>query len=192
MKSKVFLIIGSLLICISFIFLLKDIIIEYNAGKKSMEVLNIINEKTNTMENISNDNEMQTIKIDGYDYIGTISIPSLNLNLPVLDTWDYDRLNIGPCLYYGSIYTNNLIICGHSYKKHFKYLGNLSQNDIVIFTDVFDNSYVYEVVEVEILSSTNVDEMINNDFDLTLYTCTSDSLNRITVRCNLKKEVFGF
>ena len=32
---------------------------------------------------------MQTINIDGYDYIGTISIPSLNLNLPVLDTWDY-------------------------------------------------------------------------------------------------------
>ena len=118
------------------------------------------------MENISNVNEMQTINIDGYDYIGTISIPSLNLNLPVLDTWDYDRLNIGPCLYYGSIYTNNLIICGHSYKKHFKYLGNLKQNDLVIFTDVFDNSYVYEVIEVEILSYTNVDEMINNDFDL--------------------------
>ena len=84
MKSKVFLIIGSLLICISFIFLLIDIIIEYNAGKKSMEVLNIINEKTNTMENISNVNEMQTINIDGYDYIGTISIPSLNLNLPII------------------------------------------------------------------------------------------------------------
>ena len=44
--------------------------------------------------------------------------------------------------------------------------------------------YIYEVLEIEILKPTDVSKMIDNDFDLTLYTCTSDGLNRITVRCN--------
>ena len=42
----------------------------------------------------------------------------------------------------------------------------------------------YGKVVVEVLSPTDVDEMINSDFDLTLYTCTKDSKNRITVRLN--------
>ena len=36
----------------------------------------------------------------------------------------------------------------------------------------------------------NVDEMINNDFDLTLYTCTTDGMNRITIRCNMINKPF--
>ena len=32
-----------------------------------------------------------------------------------------------------------------------------------------------------------VKEMIENDFDLTLYTCTVDGLNRVTVRLNRVK-----
>ena len=42
----------------------------------------------------------------------------------------------------------------------------------------------YEVLEIEILKPTDVDKMVNNEFDLTLYTCTSDNMNRVTVRCN--------
>ena len=38
-----------------------------------------------------------------------------------------------------------MIICGHSYKKHFKYLSKLKQGDYVIFTDVLNNQYIYEV-----------------------------------------------
>ncbi len=189
MKSKIFILIGIFLITVSSIFIVKDIIIEYNAGKKSDEILEEINNNTDDIV-IDKTKEMSTININGYDYIGTISIPAINIDLPVLDTWDYNRLNIAPCLYYGSIYTNNMIICGHSYKKHFKYLSNLKQGDYVIFTDVLNNKYVYEVEETLILSKTSVDEMINNDFDLTLYTCTSDGINRITIRCNMINKFF--
>ena len=118
MKSKIFVIIGILLITISSIFIIKDKVIEYNAGKKSDEILEVITKNTNDII-INDKKEMNTINIDGYDYIGSISIPAINIDLPILDTWDYNRLNIAPCLYYGSIYTNNMIICGHSYKKHF-------------------------------------------------------------------------
>ena len=39
MKSKIFVIIGILLITISSIFIIKDKVIEYDAGKKSDEIL---------------------------------------------------------------------------------------------------------------------------------------------------------
>ena len=37
---------------------------------------------------------------------------------------------------------------------------------------------------IEILGPTDIKEMIENEFDLTLFTCTSDSQNRVTVRLN--------
>lgn len=187
--GKKLIIIGISLIIISSILSIHNIYEENKAGKNSANVLN--NMKDTIVENVQNinneiekENTMQTININGYDYIGTITIPSLNLELPIMSEYDYDRLKISPCRYYGSIYTNDLIICAHSYKTHFKYISNLNQGDKIIITDTLGINYIYEVLEIEILNPTDISKMIDNEFDLTLYTCTNDGLKRITVRCN--------
>lgn len=185
--GKKLIILGFFLITISASLVIYNNYKEIVAGKKSKEVLTIMKTTFNNTNQIIIDEEikeMKMVNINGYDYIGTITIPSLNLELPIMSDYDYNRLNIAPCRYYGSIYTDDLIICGHSYKTHFKYLSNLKQKDIVIFTDVNGYNYFYEVLEIEVLNPKEVSEMIDNDFDLTLYTCTNDGLNRITVRCN--------
>ncbi len=46
--------------------------------------------------------KMPTASALGYDSIGVLSIPSLNLELPVLTDWSYEKLKKAPCLYYGS------------------------------------------------------------------------------------------
>ena len=51
-------------------------------------------------------------------------------------------------------------------------------------TDIDNNKYIYEVKIIEILSPNDIEEMIESEFDLTLYTCTKDNLNRVTVRLN--------
>ena len=127
---------------------------------------------------------MKTININGDEFIGTIKIPSINLELPVMSEYTYSKLKKAPCRYYGNLFTNDLIICAHAYETFFANLVNLKQNDLIIFTDVDGNNYVYEVLEIEVLKSTDVDKMINSDFDLTLYTCTYDNTGRVTVRCN--------
>ena len=197
--GKIFIFIGSILIIASIILLTYNNYQEINAGKKSEIALDIIKSnidtknENNTITNqeiIFNENkEMETTNINGNDYLGTITIPSLKLELPVLSEYDFEFLNIAPCRYYGSIYTNDLIICAHSYKTHFKYLDKLKQKDIIIVTDIKGNNYIYEVLEIEILKPNQVSEMINNDFDLTLYTCTNDGHNRITIRCNLINNI---
>lgn len=188
--GKIFIIVGLFLITLSISLIINNHYDEYNAGIKSQEVLDTLKENYNednlkVVNTITNEiKDMKTTNIDGYDYIGWITIPSLNLELPIMSEYDYTRLNIAPCRYYGSIYTNDLIICAHSYETHFKNIDKLNQNDLIVITDINGNIYKYEVLEIEILNPKEVSKMIDNNFDLTLYTCTNDGLNRITVRCN--------
>lgn len=130
------------------------------------------------------DDEMRIRNIDGYGYIGYLTVPALELELPVMSECDYSRLKISPCRYFGSTKTDNLVIAAHNYKHHFGYLGHLNQGDIVIFTDMDAKVYTYKVESVELLSPTDVDKVKNTGDDLILYTCNYSGSMRITVRCS--------
>lgn len=130
------------------------------------------------------DEEMTIKKIDGYGYIGYISIPALNIDLPVMSQWDYGRLKISPCRYYGSTKTDNLVIAAHNYIVHFKYLGNLTPGDSVVFTDMDASVHSYKVDSVGLLLPTDVDKVKDSGSDLILYTCTYGGAKRIVVRCS--------
>ena len=69
--------------------------------------------------------EMPTVEIDGYDYIGYLDIPSLELSLPVMSEWSYPQLKIAPCRYAGSVYLDDMILAAHNYDRHFGRLKNL-------------------------------------------------------------------
>ncbi len=133
--------------------------------------------------------EMPTIKVDGYDCIGILSIPALELELPVLTDWSYTKLKKAPCLYYGNYHESNFVIAAHNYKAHFGKLSHLVPGDVVTFTDVCGTTYYYDVVLLETLPKVATYEMITSGFDLSLYTCTTNGTNRVTVRCNLKETI---
>lgn len=134
------------------------------------------------------DEEMRIKEIDGYGYIGYLSIPALKLDLPVMSEWDYGRLKISPCRYFGSTKTDNLVIAAHNYRFHFGYLGNLKPGDTVIFTDMDSEIRRYKVDSVELLMPTDVDKVKDSGDDLILYTCTYGGAKRITVRCSYAKQ----
>ena len=64
------------------------------------------------------DPEMTVVEIDGYGYVGVLTIPTLELELPVMSEWDAARLKIAPCRYSGSTKTRDLVIAGHNYTTH--------------------------------------------------------------------------
>ena len=128
--------------------------------------------------------EMATVKVDGYDCIGILSVPVLDLELPVLTDWSYAKLKKAPCHYYGSYYEKNFVIAAHNYKSHFGRLSQLQAGDIVIFTDVNGADHYYEVALLETLPKEATLEMIASGFGLSLYTCTPGGASRVTVRCN--------
>jgi len=127
--------------------------------------------------------EMPLITIDGRDYIGTISIPCLELELPILSTWDYPGLRIAPCRFYGSAYTDSLILAAHNYQSHFGRIKELGEGDSVYVTDADGNVFAYKVVLTEILGPQALEEMLSGDWALTLFTCTLGGKSRVTVRC---------
>ncbi len=133
------------------------------------------------------DEEMKIKEIDGYGYIGYLSIPALQLDLPVMSEWDYGRLKISPCRYYGSTKTDNLVIAAHNYRFHFGYLGHLKPGDTVVFTDMESEFNYYTVTSVEQLMPTDVDKVKDTGDDLILYTCTYGGAKRIVVRCSYAK-----
>ena len=176
--AKKILIFGISLIALSFLLLIHFEWEEKYSKRESNNIMNkLIDEESKNEEN-------NLIVINDLEYIGYIVIPSLDLNLPVSKNVSYSSLKKTPALYYGSVKNNNLVICGHSYKSHFGYLYKLKKGDEIIFIDVNNNKYTYKVELVEELESTDIKEMIESDFDLTLYTCTKDGLRRVTVRCN--------
>lgn len=123
--------------------------------------------------------ELPIVMIQGYEYIGYLTIPDLEIELPIMADWDYNRLQIAPCRQFGSPLTDDLVIAAHNYPSHFGHLSSLKPGDEVIFTDMDGYENHYELVRVETLQPTAVDEVQNSGHDLVLYTCTYGGASRI-------------
>lgn len=171
------------------------------AGKESQEIAQQLikelpettdtqkNEKIDTDESEANEDdtdreEMKTVDLDGNRYLGLICIPSLDLELPVMAEWSYEKLRTAPCRYTGSIYDNNLVIAGHNYSGHFRDLKELKRGAEINLITASGEEIIYTVKEIETLGSQEISSMITAvDWDLTLFTCTVGGKSRCTVRC---------
>lgn len=129
--------------------------------------------------------QVVTTQVSGYDCIGILSIPVLELELPVLTDWSYEKLKVAPCVYYGTYGEKNFVIAAHNYEGHFKRLSQLQAGDLIFFTDATGCDRMYEVILLETLPGDATEEMITAGFDLSLYTCTPGGSSRVTVRCNI-------
>ena len=135
--------------------------------------------------------EMPVKVIDGEEYIGYLTIPSIDRELPVTSTWSYPLLRIAPGRYTGSVYSHDIVICGHNYDRHFGEIKNLQEGAEVFFTDMAGNRFGYSVLGVEQLEPYDSEEMTSGDWDLTFFTCTLGGAHRVTVRCKLEYIIYS-
>lgn len=131
---------------------------------------------------------IQQLELGGTRYLGVLTVPSLDLVLPVQADWDYEKLCDTPCVYSGSIQNGELVILAHNYRSHFGRIDHLRQGDEIKLTDAVGNEFHYLVEELLVLDATNVDEMTDSGYDLSLFTCTYGGKARVTVRCTLQNE----
>lgn len=127
---------------------------------------------------------MPTQRINGLPCIGVLEVPMYNLTLPIINEWDDDKLQIAPCVYTGSYYNNDLVICGHNYSTHFSSLKFIPLDADIYFTTVDGFVYHYIVDNVETVNPTEIERMIVGDnWDLTLFTCHTGGTTRCAIRC---------
>ena len=65
---------------------------------------------------------------------------------------------------------------------------SLRSGDSVIFTDMDGVITSYQVVALDVLHPTAVEEMTAGFYDLTLFTCTYGGKSRVTIYCNKISE----
>lgn len=127
--------------------------------------------------------EMPTQTVNGWDYIGYLSIPSLELTLPIQSQWSYEGFRVAPGRFAGSTYSKDLVLAAHNYPQHFGHIGDLQPGDTVCFTDMDGHVTHYRVAALETLAPEDVEGMLSGEYDLTLFTCTVGGKSRVTVRC---------
>lgn len=183
----IFVILGLVLICSALSLLFYNNYQEEQFCKETENVLDSLESSESNIEEVNGPNEI-TVDVNGYDYIGLIEIPKIEIKLPVLSEWDYERLKIAPCRQFGSISTDDIVIAAHNYKKHFGNLSSLSAGDKIIFTDAGKNEHLYHVERMQVLEATDVEKVQNSGYDLVLYTCTYDGKTRVVLFCDKSAE----
>lgn len=123
------------------------------------------------------------VVIGNDEYFGILSIPSLSLELPIHSEWSEAALKTSPCRQQGDT-DGSLVIAGHNYTEHFGRLDRLSTGELIKLTPANGGTVTYTVADIGTLSPTAVDDVLESDYPLTLYTCTFSGRERIVVRCN--------
>lgn len=196
-KSRILILAGSVLIAagvmLSFYNLLDGARASVSAAQAAAELNALLGqEQENAPDQIEEEipdylfdpaREMPTQIVDGTAYIGVVSIPSLSLELPVVSEWSYDALRSAPCRYSGTAYLDGFVICAHNYRAHFGSLHKIHMGDEVIFTDVDGNVFRFLASSIETLQPTAIEEMTDDTWAMTLFTCTLGGKTRMAVRC---------
>ena len=157
---------------------------DYKAEKESAKIITSLKKGMEEERQIEeNEEEEAYIQIDGRNYIGYLSIPSIGCELPVLSNWNYENLRVAPCRFSGSIAMKNLVVAAHNYDHHFGRLALIEPGETVVFTDVKGNTSKFTSVETEELMPEEVDSMNDSGYELTMFTCTYSGQKRIAVRC---------
>ena len=183
-QGRILIIIGTLLLITAMSLVLWNIIEEKNAEKTSGEVLEKLEQAIESGEFLEND----VFEYDSKSYIGILSIPSLDIEVPVQNEWSYDNLKLSPCQY-TLIGGEKMIVGGYSYSAFFENLDKISSGDEIYFTSLDGAVNTYEMQWSELLTSGD-DEALASDenaWDLTVFTYTWSGRQWVTVRAVLTK-----
>lgn len=212
--KRIFILSGTVLLLAALSLCIYNIMQDRTANKRSHEVLSELKQlipetsaENNTVSTanpaddiyapyeqyaLSADIQPEPLALNGQEYCGVISLPTLGIELPVCDSCTYDDLNISPCRFSGSASGNDLIIAAHNFSSHFGHIGELNTGDEIIFTDTLGTIHNYYVEEIRAIDGSDPEGMIsgkNIDWDITLFTCNLSGQARIAVRgCKSDKK----
>ena len=182
MKKKIgniSIIIGIICIIISLVIYL-DLFIK---DRKYTEENELVIEKIKEVIESDEDDKPEYVEIEGKRYTGIISIPSLDLYLPIQDEWTKEKAKNSPAIYKGSYDSYPLIIGGHNNKSQFNKLYKIKEGAEVIIIDLDGEKATFKVKLKETIHGKDVNRMVNTDYPLTLFTCTYNNQSRYTIRC---------
>ena len=127
--------------------------------------------------------------IDGYEIIGRLQIPKIELDTYVLAETNKNTLNKSVTKLCGPKVNGvgNFCITGHNYinNKMFSKLKKLEKDDTILLTDIYDNTVeytVYDTYKVEPDEVECLSQETEGEREITLITCTTGAIKRLIVK----------
>ena len=142
-------------------------------------------EKTNTVSG-SSANKMPTYK--GFNVVGTIEIPAIDLEYPILEKVSKSSLETSVAMLYGAgiNQVGNTVIVGHNYRNGLFFSTNkrLNNGDKIYITDNSKNRLTYTIYNKFETTPEDADFYSRDTGgvpEVTLSTCNDDSSKRLII-----------
>ena len=191
MKNKrlrfpvIILLAGVLLIAAVVIYFSVNAIESAKARKQNEQILDRINtfipEPHQGIVEEGRDNFMPVLSIDGTDYIGIITVPAYNTELPVASVWNEKNSKRLITRYFGTLQEGNLVLGADNAYGLFDFSKEITKDDRIFFTDM--EGIIYSYVVEDVIHTRNISEE-NLTYDgLTIFIRSKASSNCIVVYC---------
>ena len=191
MKNKVYKVIYFLLI----IALIVVVILIARKELTSRNNENLNKEVLSEFNNITNTNQIGELTLNGYDEIGKVKIPKIDIEYPILnlETSNPEETKVpmryGIVKYWGGNVNDygNLSIAGHNNYNGtmFGKTKKLEIGDIVELTDLTNKTIQYKIYDIFVTDPNDVSILKTEDEtvrEVTLITCTNGNKERLILK----------
>lgn len=191
MKKKIYNII---LIILALILLVVISIIAFkriNNQIKGKELINTVADIKVKLEEIKeSENDEKTItKYKGYDIVGIIEIPKINIEYPIINQTSDETMALSITKFWGNNVNDigNFTMAGHNYfdGTMFSNTNKLNIEDTIKMTDLDGKTIEYKVFDKYIIDPNDVkcvQSVKENTREITLITCINGRNNRLVVK----------
>ena len=191
MKKKIYNII---LIILALILLVVISIIAFkriNNQIKEKELINTVADIKIKLEEIKeSENDEKTItKYKGYDIVGIIEIPKINIEYPIINQTSDETMALSITKFWGNNVNDigNFTMAGHNYfdGTMFSNTNKLNIEDTIKMTDLDGKTIEYKVFDKYIIDPNDVkcvQSVKENTREITLITCINGRNNRLVIK----------
>lgn len=166
--------IGMVMVALSLFFAIHYVMDEWRSGGYAASALTAIEEAGETAD---------AVTANGETYVGRLTIPALEMEMPVMESYSLQNRKVGPSIYWTSQEGDAVVITGYGFQGHFAHLKKLAVGDSVTYQRLGGDEEAYTVAKIEILKPSQVEEMLSGEYPLTLFTSTTGGNSRLAVRC---------
>ncbi len=161
--------------------------------QKDEELKSVVQDFKNQIKELNSNSEDELKKVDltykGYNVVGIIEIPKLNLQYPIIDHTDESAMKVSITKFWGNNVNDigNFSMAGHNNLDGTMFGGtkNLEVGDIIKMTDLSGHTIDYKIFDKYIIDPNDVEcvKSIQGDTrEITTITCKNGRSNRLVLK----------
>lgn len=167
-------------------------LIVYNyvvSEKNDNNLAEVVTEIEQQFSNNTNITEPVNVQYNGFDVVGIIEIPSINIKYPIINKTNDTTMKYSITKFSGGEINSigNFTVAGHNNLNGtmFGKVKRLKIGDQIKLTDLYNNTVTYEIFDIYSVDPNDVsclDSVEENTREVTLITCTNGHLKRLITK----------